>query len=687
MRDAGGGLYDLGSYAPSVQIRVFNSDFVKENLSFDSAKANAVLLLGAEDIAKQRELDDLRIQLADLRSQLKDREATQSKEQSDVDRLLTRCARDTIKNPLSIPNFDKTKLEQLLKQVSSNAHSHILSEEQYEAELTVYRSTVKNALPVRVFSLASVEQLYEKARQLLGRAVGLKQDLPELAGNFVLEQWLDLGRSLHRDSANCHFCGSALPASRLAQLSDYFSSEYDALMRDIEILLNEIDAALAQTVRLDDEASFYSDLAERYSAARIEIEKQTDLRREFLSSLKLQLEAKRTKAFASLECSGVPVVGDLSKCLGAALAAVNALIEEHNARTSGFEAVRKAAQQELLLHNAAIFERDEHYSQRLQVIANMKCSLGTDRTQAQKLEDGIRQIEVALSEPQKGAARLNELLAAYFGKTDIQIEVTADKQFQISRSGVPAKNLSEGEQTAIGFAYFITRVQDGTSKVEDQIVVVDDPISSLDAGHVFNTYALVKTQLGGAKQLFIFTHNFEFYNLVREWLADDEGRKYTDKPRDKWKKWAAYIVQKNDAGVSSIGALPKELLKFKSEYHYLFSRLHEFDQDGGKDFEQLLSLPNLVRRFMEAFGGIMIPTHQGLQAKMARLFADEVERERVWKFINHYSHQTSITRSLTIPDTSECTSVVRACLGAVESWNSMYYQDLVSEVSSMAAPA
>jgi hypothetical protein len=83
---------------------------------------------------------------------------------------------------------------------------------------------------------------------------------------------------------------------------------------------------------------------------------------------------------------------------------------------------------------------------------------------------------------------------------------------------------------------------------------------------------------------------------------------------------------------------------------------------------------------MEAFGGIMIPVSTGLREKMKRLFVDPTERERVWKFINHYSHQTSVMRSLTIPDTSECKTVVRACLAAVQTWNAQYFKDLENEV-------
>jgi hypothetical protein len=84
---------------------------------------------------------------------------------------------------------------------------------------------------------------------------------------------------------------------------------------------------------------------------------------------------------------------------------------------------------------------------------------------------------------------------------------------------------------------------------------------------------------------------------------------------------------------------------------------------------------------MEAFGGIMIPLSTGLRGKMKRLFTNEIERERVWKFINQYSHNTTITRSLTIPDTSECKAVVQSCLNAVREWDGDYFKDLEVEVT------
>jgi AAA domain len=105
--------------------------------------------------------------------------------------------------------------------------------------------------------------------------------------------------------------------------------------------------------------------------------------------------------------------------------------------------------------------------------------------------------------------------------------------------------------------------------------------------------------IAGCCQLFIATHSFEFYNLIREWVADDEGSKHADRPQANWKKWGVFYVKRTDDGKALLEEIPKELLRFKSEYHCLFSTLYHFDKAGGANFDCLLSLPNAVRRFME----------------------------------------------------------------------------------------
>jgi wobble nucleotide-excising tRNase len=657
--------------------RVFNSDFVRENLSFADGSATPILVLGAEDIAKQEALKAKKEE-RDTLTLSKDTNWRKKEERAaDIEKALTRYARDFIKNQLAEVNYDKRRFEPKVIECKATPEQLLLDDAAVAECLAVHRFTEKKpALSAKVVSLSSAAQLKEKTALLLSRVVTANNPLARLKENSAVEAWVNEGRPLHAEKDICQFCGQPLPVDLMTHLTGHFSADYENLMAEVSALAKTIQAAEEEQVALDHKTDFYAELSERFVNEKSKLEKLLKARNSALKSLAEALTAKQTQAFTSLEC---PAVDDPVEQVASAVEAVNKTITEHNNRTAEFDKKRHEAFAKLEKHYAALFVREEKYNELLKQIADLKATIAGQVKKLGELDAEIRALEQALSEAAKGAERINELLAAYFGKDDLRVVASAEKRFQIVRGDVVAKNLSEGEKTAIAFAYFITRVQDGRHPLADTRIVIDDPISSLDANHLFNTYALIKTQLSASRQLFISTHSFEFYNLIREWVADDE--KDTKKPQSDWKKWGVFLVKRTDDGKAVLEEIPKELLKFKSEYHYLFSTLYHFDKAGAGDFDCLLSLPNVVRRFMEAFGGIMIPLSTGLKGKMGRIFSDEVVRERVWKFINHYSHNPTITRSLAIPDTSECKAVVQACLKAVQDWDHQYFKDLEAEVA------
>jgi wobble nucleotide-excising tRNase len=657
-------------------LRVFNSDFVRENLSFDEGSASSVLVLGAENKEKQEALKSKKAELETLTTEKRANENKRDTTRSSIDGELTRYARDLIKNPLSVPNYDRTRFEPKVNTCKTAPDDFLLGDMELEKCLSVYRSTDKKpALTPISASLPSVEELRGKVESLLGRTVTGNKPIARLKEDPEVEKWVKQGQPLHTGKDVCQFCGQALPPDLVAHLAAHFSAEYDNLMSDLDVLGRKVQEAEGETIGLPHKGDFYSEIAPHFVSELQQIEGLIKRRKKSLAALDKAIQEKRTKAFSSMPC---PAIDDPTSQIAAAVEAVNKLIGEHNDRTAEFDRKRQDAFDKLEKHYAALFVRDQKYNEKLQEIAELNTIIAGQQSKLAQLGTDIRALEQELSEAAKGAERINELLAAYFGKEDLRVVVSADKRFQIHRGGVIAKNLSEGEKTAIAFAHFITRVQDGRTPLADTIVVIDDPISSLDANHLFNTYALIKTQLASCRQLIVSTHSFEFYNLVREWVFDEEN---TKKPINEWKTWGVYLVKRTDAGNSTLEVIPKELLQFKSEYHYLFSKLYHFDRSDGAGFDDLLSLPNVVRRFMEAFGGIMIPLSTGLKGKMERLFPDPVQRERVWKFINYYSHNTTLTRSLTIPDISECKVVVTACLKAVKVWDADYFADLEKEVS------
>jgi wobble nucleotide-excising tRNase len=657
-------------------LRVFNSDFVRENLSFDEGSASPVLVLGAENKEKQEALKSKKTELETLATEKRANETKRGAIRSSIDGELTRYARDLIKNPLRIPNYDRTRFEPRVNACKTTPNDVLLDDAELEKCLSVYRSTDKKpALAPISASLSSVEELRNKVESLLGRTVTGNEPLARLKEDPEVEKWVKQGQPLHAGRDTCQFCGRTLPPDLLGHLAGHFSAEYDNLMAEIGALSKAIQAAEGETIGLPHKGDFYSEIAPRFVSEHQQIDELMQRRKKALATLGNAVQEKQTRAFSSI---GRPAIEDPTSQIATAVEAVNNIIGQHNDRTAEFDRNRQQAFEKLEKHYAASFVRDQKYNEKLQEIADLNTVISSQQSKLTQLAADIRALEQELSEAAKGAERINELLAAYFGKDDLRVVVSADKRFQIHRAGAVAKNLSEGEKTAIAFAHFITRVQDGRTPLADTIAVIDDPVSSLDANHLFSTYALIKTQLSDCRQLIISTHSFEFYNLVREWVFDEEN---TKKPIEEWKTWGVYLVRRADSGNSTLEVIPKELLRFKSEYHYLFSMLYEFNKGGGANFDTLLSLPNIVRRFMEAFGGIMIPRSTGLKGKMERLFPDSVQRERVWKFINYYSHNTTLTRSLTIPDISECKDVAAACLKAVSDWDAGYFADLEKEVN------
>jgi wobble nucleotide-excising tRNase len=668
--------YDLSAPQSAPVFRVFNSDFVRDNLSFTDGSAAPILVLGTDDIAKQESLNAKKAERNALSLSMEVNKRTKSGKADDNEKALTRYARDFIKNPLAEVNYDKRRFEPHVLLCKAKPDEHLLDDSAVSEYLALYGSKDKKpALIPKTSALTSFADLKEKTISLLTRTVTTSEPIQRLKDNPAVENWVREGRPLHDGKAVCQFCGQMLPPDFLAHLAGHFSAGYESLIAELDSLAKAVDAARAENIPLDHKSDFYPELADRVVAESDLLVKALKARSTALEILADALAAKQTKAFTSTRC---PPVNDPTDLVTTAVEAINKTIAEHNDRTHAFDKRRQEAFGSLEKHYAALFVREERYNESLQQIVDLEKTIGEQSTKSGELDSEIRKLEEELSEAAKGAERINELLAAYFGKNDLRFVVSAEKRFQIVRGSVVATNLSEGEKTAIAFAYFITRVQDGRHPLADTRIVIDDPISSLDANHLFNTYALIKTQLAGCRQLFLSTHSFEFFNLIREWVADEE--KNTKKPQGEWKQWCVLLVRRTDDGEAVLEEIPKELLKFKSEYHYLFSTLYHYDKAGADDFDCLLSLPNVVRRFMEAFGGIMIPLSKGLKGKMERIFPDEVVRERVWKFINHYSHNTTITRSLTIPDTSECKAVVQACLKAVQDWDVDYFRDLETEV-------
>lgn len=655
-------------------LRVFNGDFITENLRFGGGDAAPILVLGADDIEKEQQLQ---AKQAALRTEI-DKKAQHENESKTLEeqtsRELTKAAKAT-KDILQRPDYDRRHLEKALRTCAQDPDQHILNDTDYQVELAKYRSTDKLPNLPPMAAPSSIRELEEKGRQLLARVVQSKETrIAELLEGGEIERWIREGLLFHADKTTCSFCGHSIPHERIALLNLHFSKEYEDLLRDLDGLQSEATTRESSTLQLPHGQQFYSEIRDAFAQALSKLEEVLHRRRDACATLIARLTEKRAQVSQSLVLETLDYSDEM---LRDALANINALIAQHNTRTRDFESTRDEAFGKLERHRAASFAHEYKYIEMKGRAAASSSEATGCESRIAALRREIASLEKEASDVAKGAEILNQHLGAYFGSSHISILVTPGKRFQISRDNRVATNLSEGEKTAIAFAYFVALVEDGRTPLANTIVFIDDPISSLDSNHLFNTYAMIKTRFAACKQIFLSTHSFEFFALLRDWCKDEEDRRSPPSMT----KWSVFLLERSDVGSTSLKQIPDPLWRFNSEYVYLFSLLYEFDKSVNPNLHQQLSLPNSTRRFLESFAGIMLPRSTGLKEKMRDIFPQEVSRERVWRFINYYSHNRSITAATNFPDTSECLGVVRICLESVRLWDQRHFDELVRSVT------
>ncbi|MNM91217.1 hypothetical protein D3C81_1035110 [compost metagenome] len=94
-------------------------------------------------------------------------------------------------------------------------------------------------------------------------------------------------------------------------------------------------------------------------------------------------------------------------------------------------------------------------------------------------------------------------------KVDYRLEINkCEVQLRVSKHDVPCfKNtLSEGDKTTLAFAFFVCKLKKLTD-LENRIVVIDDPITSLDFFRITQTVSELNRLASAAGQIFLFTHN------------------------------------------------------------------------------------------------------------------------------------------------------------------------------------
>ena len=263
------------------------------------------------------------------------------------------------------------------------------------------------------------------------------------------------------------------------------------------------------------------------------------------------------------------------------------------------------------------------------------------------------------------------------GRADIQLKATDAKDgYQITRNGIFAKNLSEGEKTALAIVYFITKIKEAGFDLKNSVIVVDDPVSSLDSGAIFQAFSFLKESIKDAGQIFILTHHFDFFRQVKNWF------RYLKK-----EETVSYYMMTcgDDGGVrkSQLIQIDKLLIDYESEYHFLFSVLYNFSEKKNIDLEKMYPLPNVARKFLESFLAFRVPVFKksepNIYNRLKEVKFDETKKTRINRFVETHSHPRyeSGVQDFDMTVLSETPAVIADLLELVKAEDEKHYNFLV----------
>ncbi|WP_439884779.1 AAA family ATPase [Pseudomonas syringae] len=629
-------------------VRVFNSDFIADNLNFSGQAFDPILLLGAESEEAQKRLekcDSMAKKIRDLNSSL-GKNITQL--ERDLSTAKTKAAAHIKKELSLVAAYSSSHMEKDIAIVAASDESPTLSDEKFRDDLRLALSSEQEQ-PSEIAEITvslSLTGVFAEAESLMAKTPSLESTIEHLVKNPTIELWVEAGLPHHEGKNKCEFCEGHLSGQRMAQLEAHFSKDLADHKREINQLLSRVERSQA-SVDLPNDMEFNARFREAYSKAKAELETPI---KEFNDAVRQLADDIRRKIAAPFEPACPRPLNDfLTTPIEDAVEDINALIRENNHCAQSFLSAKAKAVERLKKHYVQEFI--ELWGRGGQDKALQRIKRNQDRLarfdRALTLE--VQRLKAIISHAQRGREEINLRLESLLGVQSVQIKVIQlgdTERFQlVRRDGGPAKNLSEGEKTAIAFAFFLTKLKELTpEQFKETIVYIDDPISSLDSNHIFQVTAIIKEfffhqplengpWVTRCAQTFFSTHNFEFFALLRELSPTNQQARH-------------FLIRRINPNESSLTNMPKSLFRYSSEYHFLFDILNTFRSAPDKtEFNVLMLLPNAVRRFVELYTFARYPGDRELSVdkRADRIFGTE-KSKRILKVLHYFSHANNIER-------------------------------------------
>ncbi|GAA6168310.1 AAA family ATPase [Sessilibacter corallicola] len=631
-------------FSVNENVRVYNKDFIKRNLSFledhHNGQIETFAIIGSDNqkLEEQIKVQERNLGNIEERSGLlyerqiklnnmnKARELEES-HNSDIEKKLKNHANNKIKKNRTYghANYNITKIRADIDKIRKNSID-ILSDEEVSNLKSLTKEETLNEIIINSPYQPQSLHFHKKVEDIVSKKINPTAPIQDLLNDSILQAWVKSGITHHKGKRNtCGFCNQELPADIWQKLDKHFNKESDDLDRNITEVSNSLKSEISNLSNILGltKDQFYSSEKSNFETYYKTYDKSLNLYKKQLDNLLNVLEKRKNDIFSSIQIS--PLEND-GRDLTLIIKKMYELARKNNNKTKTLAQDKAEAIEKLRINDVAVFIQNIDLAKEEQKSSELKKKSESETKDLNEIDNKIEEIKKRIEElriqqndERKGAEKVNEYLNHFFGHKGLSLKADEDSKestfiFKIMRGDNEAYNLSEGECSLISFCYFIAKLEDTKTKGKDLIIYIDDPISSLDSNHIFFVYSLIESVIAKPlknsdgsnnykyEQLFISTHNLDFFKYLKR-LSHPKRKNSNNGGKSKAISDSQYFIIESGEHSSKISLMPNYLKDYTTEFNYLFHQIFlcRDSINANENHERFYSFGNNLRKFLEAF--------------------------------------------------------------------------------------
>jgi wobble nucleotide-excising tRNase len=588
-----------------LRVLVYNKEF-RERI-FGKGKLSGVFTLGKASVEQIKVIETKTEELNAIKAEVIQKRETLDKQKADKEKLKNDFKEATwtkvykkheiaFKEAFVGSSQKESFKSKLLQEFSSNtAILETLENLKSKAE------TIFGEQPERIDEISQVSFdriVVIEATEIWGKIIVGKADvdIAKLIQRLNINDWVNQGRDYIEDTT-CPFCQQkTITEDFKMQLESFFDETY---LNDIKILkeLKQEYNTLTQNIinilngiETNQKAFINSKLdLDKFSAYLKTLVSQNATNNEYLNN-KIK-EPSRSIELISLK-EQLDLITELIKQSNIEIKKHNNIVTNYaTEKSSLIKAIWKFLIEEYKTDTTTFNGKKDGLEKG---IANLETQHKTKQEEYRKLDTEIKNLNKNVTSIQPTIDEINRILKSY-GFLNFEIVPTQEEGFyQIQREdgSIAEATLSEGEITFLTFLYYLQLTKGGISEDEvnnERVLVIDDPISSLDSNVLFVVGTLIKdiiknikADIGNIRQLILLTHNVYFHKEV----SFIDGKRTCDKTN-------FWILRKNEK-VTGLQSFEMNN-PIKSSYELLWQELKS------DEVKSTLTIQNIMRRIIENY--------------------------------------------------------------------------------------